>query len=292
MAVQVLPLIIGAARALAVVGRGAYAGGRAAAVRAGLTRGAARGASRRAAQRVTEPWMGRRISYEQAQENVRNFYQLARRRFGTPRPTPAQYHQFAQEIGDEQRRRENQQVHQEATTSLGDLAKKAALVASGFVVLRATMRDYSQQAIQRGNQLRTFDSRIGMAMARYDVGELRRTYREAAETGGTTSALIDARRQRQDAWQPITSQLENFGNIGRVLWTRGQAFIGRFLDKIGTDELMEKLNEKLAKLLEIEMNRENGENESQRMFKVWLRESGQMPRNRPPNGAPPNGGPA
>lgn len=282
MALPVIPALIAAARGVAVAGRGAFAGmGRGAAVAA--RRGWRFRRRRTNVQiNVSDNDDDRRPSHDEANENVRQFYSAARQTLGTPNPTMAQYAQVARQHSQHQQEQQQAEQHRQTRGRLLALAKVAGAATSAIGVMTLASRDYSRAVVGRVQQLRQFDGRIGMAAARYDVGELLRTYRTASDVGGTTAALMDARRQRLDSWQPITSQMENLGNTGRIWWTRIQASVGRALDKFKVDEALEAITEKLDEMLGLEIKKKDGDDEHQRALKTWLRGQSQMPTSKKP----------
>lgn len=236
--------------------------------------------------RRRQPEDDSRPTHDEAIRNVRSFYANARKTLGVARPTMQQYAGVAKEISnaqDTQRREQEERERQEQVKArLMALGKAAGATTAGLGLLAIASRDYARAVVGRAEELRMFDARIGLAAARYKVGELVRTYRTARDVGGTTAALLDARRQRMDAWQPITSQMENLGNTGRIIWTRVQGQIGRFLDNIGVDEAMEKIVAKLNDMFDLALDLKNQGGENQPMFKAWLRAQGRIPFNRPP----------
>lgn len=290
MAIQFLPMILAAARGIAAAGRVAFAGG-----------GRAIAAAR--AVRLSSLFGGRRDdrgddrpTHAEALANVQSFYRDARRQIqrkhGTFVPSMAQYAGVARqqrELAEQQRLQDAQRRQRERMVAL---AKVTGGVTAAFGGLLMATKSYSNRAVQTGDSLRQFDARIGLAMARLDIGRLRREYRRAGEVGGGVAALVEAQNRREEALAPISHTMERWGNMIRVRWTNVQtnlALIGARafdrLDKLtGIARAAESLLEWLEKKSGIDAD---DQKEFQHNLKDWLRRNGRMNVNEPPGG---NGG--
>ncbi len=205
---------------------------------------------------------------------AREFYGQAARHYGTPRPSGTQLMQFAKD-------QSKQQEPDQAGPSLKRLAVTTVGLTAAFASLRMMTRDYGATIKERAEAFQRLNPTIAAAAAVSRREDLLRQFRSAEQEAPSTKGLLEARTFRDNAAQPFGSEIQRSMNILATTLTNLQGAALLLLDKVGIDDALQAVNDKLAELTDAERKKAAG---PQQDFRQWLRDTaaGRYPKSPTP----------